>query len=193
MKVWLQGLLIALAGLMFNGSVLAQKDSFGLFSSFDSVKIYYEVKGSGKPVLLIHGFTGQGSDWNRKPVYDSLLAQGYKVITADLRGNGRSGKPHNPGAYAKDAEARDLLALLGHLGIKQYAAIGYSRGAIILARLMVLDKDLSTAVLGGIGADFTNPMWPRRIAIYEALISDTSQAYGGLKKRIEKSVSSDVC
>ena len=61
-----------------------QKDSSGYFTSFDKVKIWYEVKGKGKPVLLIHGFTGRGTDWKTKPVYDSLLANNFKVVIADF-------------------------------------------------------------------------------------------------------------
>ena len=155
-------------------------------SSFDKDRIHYEIKGSGKPVLLIHGFTNEGSDWKKKPLYDSLLSNGYKVIITDLRGNGNSDKPRTPGAYGQDAEAKDLIGLMKYLGIEQYAAIGYSRGSIILARLMTMEKKLTASVMGGIGADITNPDWPRRIAIYEALISDTSRAYSGLKQRIQK-------
>ena len=162
----------------------AQKDSSGYFSSFDGVKIWYEVKGKGKPVLLIHGFTGKGSDWKTKPVYDSLLAGGYKVIIADLRGNGLSDKPHEPAAYANDAEAKDLVGLLKYLGIKKYEAVGYSRGSIILARLLVLDKHTGKAVMGGMGADFTNPLWPRRIGLYEALMYDSVKGYDDFRKRI---------
>ncbi len=163
---------------------LAQKDSSGYFSSFDKVKIWYEVKGNGKPVLLIHGFTGKGSDWKTKPIYDSLIASGFKVIIADLRGNGLSDKPHEPEHYANDAEAKDLMGLLKYLDIKKYKAVGYSRGSIILARLMVLDKNLTDAVMGGMGADFTNPMWPRRIGIYEALMYDSVKGYDDFRKRI---------
>ena len=133
---------------------------------------------------MIHGFTGKGSDWKTKPIYDSLLASGFKVIIADLRGNGLSDKPHEPEAYANDAEAKDLLGLLKYLGIKKYKAVGYSRGSIILARLMVLDKNLTDAVMGGMGADFTNPMWPRRIGIYEALMYDSVKGYDDFRKRI---------
>ena len=165
---------------------MAQKDTSGYFSSFDGVKIHYEVKGKskGKPVLLLHGFTGKGSDWKRKPLFDSLIANGFKVILFDQRGNGLSDKPHNSEAYANDAEAKDLMGLMKFLKIKQYQAVGYSRGSIILARLLVLDKHLKKAVIGGMGVDFTNPLWERRIGIYEALISDTATAFADLKKRI---------
>jgi len=175
--------LLLFAGIILQITTLAQKDSAGYFSSFDKVKIYYEVRGTGKPVLLIHGFTGKGSDWKTKPVYDSLIAAGFKVITADLRGNGYSDKPHEPEAYANDAEAKDLIGLLKYLGIKKYEAVGYSRGSIILARLLVLDKNITRAVIGGMGVDFTNPLWPRRIGIYEALMYDSS-GFDGLKQRI---------
>jgi len=160
----------------------AQKDS-GYFSSFDKAKIYYEVNGKGQPVLLIHGFTNRGSDWKKKPLYDSLIANGFKVILVDLRGGGLSDKPHQAEAYANDAEARDLMGLLKWLNIKKYGAVGYSRGSIILARLLVLDKNISKAVIGGMGTDFTNPLWPRRVAIYEALMYDSS-GFDGLKQRI---------
>jgi pimeloyl-ACP methyl ester carboxylesterase len=175
--------LVLFTGIILNITALAQKDALGYFSSFDKVNIYYEVKGTGKPVLLIHGFTGKGSDWKTKPLYDSLLASGYKVIIADLRGNGSSDKPHDPKAYADDAEAKDLMGLLRYLHIKKYDAVGYSRGSIILARLLVLDRNLSRAIIGGMGADFTNPLWPRRIGIYNALMYD-SAGYDDLKKRI---------
>lgn len=163
--------------------VSAGKQDSGYFSSFDNVKIYYEVRGVGQPVLLIHGFTGKGTDWKTKPVYDSLIENGYQVIVADLRGNGKSDKPHTSEAYANDAEAKDLMGLLKHLGVKKYDAIGYSRGSIILARLLVLDKNISKAIIGGMGTDFTNPLWPRRIGIYESLMYD-SAGYEDLKKRI---------
>jgi pimeloyl-ACP methyl ester carboxylesterase len=172
--------------LILHLPVYSQKDS-GYFSSFDGVKIWYQVKGSGKPVLLIHGFTGNGSSWKTKPLYDSLLATGFKVIIVDLRGNDHSDKPHNPEAYANDAEARDLMGVLKFLGIKKYQAIGYSRGSIILARLLVLDKNITSAVIGGMGADFTNPMWPRRIGLYEALMYDTVKGYEEFRKRIATS------
>jgi pimeloyl-ACP methyl ester carboxylesterase len=164
----------------------SQKDS-GYFSSFDGVKIWYQVKGNGKPVLLIHGFTGNGSSWKTKPVYDSLLVSGFKVVIVDLRGNDHSDKPHEAEAYANDAEAKDLMGLLKFLDIKKYQAVGYSRGSIILARLLVLDKNITSAVIGGMGADFTNPMWPRRIGLYEALMYETVKGYDDFRKRIATS------
>lgn len=144
------------------------------YASFDGTKIYYEVKGDGFPVVLVHGFTGTGQGWKNGPFYADLLKEGYKVIIMDLRGNGRSDKPHSDAAYADDAEAKDVMGLVSSLGIKAYDAVGYSRGSIITSRLIVLDKRVHKAVMGGMGADYTNPNWPRRIHAYKALAGDTT-------------------
>ena len=143
------------------------------FSSFDGTKIYYEVRGKGKPVLLVHGFISNSTSWKRAALYTNLLENGYKVILLDMRGNGKSDKPHDSLAYDNDAEAKDIMKLIDILKIKQYSAIGYSRGSIITARLLVLDKRVQNAVLGGMGLDFTNPEWPKRKMFYRALMGDS--------------------
>ncbi len=156
------------------------------FSSFDGSKIYYEVRGEGKPVLLVHGFIVDGSSWKRAALYNDLLHEGYKVIILDMRGNGKSGKPHDSTAYENDAEAKDIMLLMDLLKIKQYSVVGYSRGSIITARLMVLDKRIKDAVLGGMGADFTNPLWPRRIMFYHALRGDSVPQLKGLVEYVQQ-------
>ena len=143
------------------------------FSSFDGSKIYYEVRGEGKPVLLVHGFMGNSSGWKRGALYWGLLNGGFKVIIPDMRGNGKSDKPHDTASYENDAEAKDIMKLIDLLKIKQYDAVGYSRGSIITARLLVLDKRVQNAVLGGMGTDFTNPEWPRRKMFYRAMMGDS--------------------
>jgi pimeloyl-ACP methyl ester carboxylesterase len=161
-----------------------QSKSTGYFTSFDNVKIHYEVLGNGKPILLIHGFTGSSSDWKNKPLADSLLANGFKLILVDLRGNGLSDKPNVSEAYTNNAEAKDLIGLMSFLGIQEYDAVGYSRGSIILASLLVRDNKCKRAVIGGMGADFTDPLWPRRIGFYNALMNDTIKGYEEFRKYI---------
>ena len=146
-----------------------QHDSSGYYSSFDGIKIYYEVHGKGYPVVLVHGFTGTGEGWKRSAIYKELLKEGYQVIIPDLRGNGKSDKPHKAKAYANDAEAKDIMGLITRLGIDKYSVAGYSRGSIITARLLVLDNRIDKAVLGGMGTGFTDPEWPRRKLFYRAL------------------------
>lgn len=154
--------------------VAQPKDDGHYYTSFDGTKIYYEVKGDGYPVLLIHGFSGSGQGLKTCVFYDDLLKAGYKVILIDLRGGGRSDKPHNESAYANDAEAKDILGLISYLSIKAYDAVGYSRGSIIASRLLVLDKRLHKAIMGGMGDAYTNPEWPRRVHAYRALMGDTT-------------------
>jgi pimeloyl-ACP methyl ester carboxylesterase len=156
------------------------------YTSFDSTKIYYEVSGAGYPVILVHGFITTGEGWKRSEVYKALQNAGYKVVLLDMRGNGRSGKPHTSEAYANDAEAKDIMGLATSLGIKNYHVVGYSRGAIITARLLVLDKRVNKAVMGGMGTDFTNPEWPRRMMFYRALMGDSVKELEGMVANVQK-------
>jgi pimeloyl-ACP methyl ester carboxylesterase len=149
-------------------------DSGKYYTSFDKTKIYYEVKGSGYPVILVHGFSGTGQGWKHCAVYKDLLKAGFEVILIDQRGNGRSDKPHTDAAYANDAEAKDIIGLMTYLGFKQYDAVGYSRGSIITSRLLVLDKRLHKAIMGGMGDAYTDPEWPLRVHAYHALMGDTT-------------------
>jgi pimeloyl-ACP methyl ester carboxylesterase len=171
----------------FDRITLNGHDTSGYFSSFDGTKIYFEEKGSGQPVVLVHGFIVDGESWKKTELYEGLLKTGYKVITLDLRGNGRSDKPHDSSAYANDAEAKDIIGLGKMLGLHEYSVVGYSRGSIITARLLVLDKRISKAVMGGIGSDFTNPDWPRRIMFYKALSGEPIKELEPMIKRVQES------
>jgi pimeloyl-ACP methyl ester carboxylesterase len=175
MKKRIVSSLITIILLLLTNNLFAQSETQGnYFTSFDNTKIYYEVKGEGFPVILIHGFSGTGQGWKNSLVYNDLLKAGYKVIILDQRGNGQSDKPHNEAAYANDAEAKDIMGLVGSLNIKSYDAVGYSRGSIILSRLLVLDKRVNKAVMGGMGDAYTNPEWTRRVHAYRALMGDTT-------------------
>lgn len=144
-------------------------DSSNLYASFDGTRIHFTVKGKGNPVILIHGFITNGDSWPKTPLYDSLLSHGFQVITLDLRGNGASDHPHDSLAYLNDAEAKDIMGLATHLQLSSYKVVGYSRGAIIAARLLLLDPRVKCGVLGGMGTGFTDPAWPRRLKFYDAL------------------------
>ncbi|HSQ45168.1 MAG TPA: alpha/beta hydrolase [Ginsengibacter sp.] len=187
-------ILFLIGCIFFLNTSKAQTDSLSskfpidsnYFPSFDGTKIYYEVRGNGKPVLLVHGFIVDGNSWKHAKLYSALLEKNYKVITLDMRGNGKSGKPHDSTAYDNDAEAKDIMLLMNLLKIKEYSVVGYSRGSIITARLLVLDKRIKDAVLGGMGADFTNPSWPRRIMFYHALRGDSVPELKGLVNYVQQ-------
>ena len=161
--------------LLLTSKLFAQPAAQGnYFTSFDGTKIYYEVHGEGYPVILIHGFSGTSQGWKTCAVFANLLRAGYQVIIIDQRGNGRSDKPHTDASYANDAEAKDIMGLVSRLNIGGYDAVGYSRGSIIASRLLILDKRLHKAIMGGMGDAYTNPEWPRRVHAYRALMGDTT-------------------
>lgn len=166
----------------------AQVDSVtGYFKSFDGAKIYYEVRGNGMPVVLVHGFMGSGESWKRTALFTDLLNAGYQVISFDMRGNGKSDKPHTASAYENDAEAKDIMGLLNELGVNTYDVVGYSRGSIIVSRLLVLDKRVRKAVLGGMGDGFTDPEWPRRKMFAAALSGEPVKELEGMVNYVKQS------
>ena len=92
--------------------------------------LFHRDSGSGVPLLLLHGFTGSGDNWNH--VFAETLP-GYRVITPDLPGHGRSANPRPDFKFAD--VARDVFALLDHLGIDRVKAIGMSAGANTLLHM----------------------------------------------------------
>lgn len=118
---------------------------------FDSagVPIRYVERGSGAPVVLAHSYTGTfDGQFVVTGVADALAAQ-YRVIGFDLRGHGRSGKPHDPACYGREM-ALDIARLLDHLAIDRAHILGYSLGAHVVAQLLTLHPDrFASAILGG--------------------------------------------
>ncbi|HUX83689.1 MAG TPA: alpha/beta hydrolase [Chitinophagaceae bacterium] len=156
------------------------------YASFDGTRIYYETAGSGPAVVLLHGFANTGEVWKKIALYQELQQAGFELIIPDLRGNGKSDKPHNPAAYLRDAEARDVMGILKRMGIHHYGLVGYSRGSIIAARLLVLDPRVTRVVLGGMGPGFTDPAWPRRIMFYRALMGDSVPELAPLVRYVQQ-------
>ena len=99
------------------------------------VELYYEVHGSGEPLLFLHGFTGCGSDWR---FIRPDLAERWQIIAPDLRGHGRSSNPSHEFLFG-DA-ARDVRALLESLNVPRVKAIGLSGGGITLLHLATQDE-----------------------------------------------------
>jgi non-heme chloroperoxidase len=89
-----------------------------------AIELHYEDHGSGTPVVLIHGYPLNGNSWERQERV--LLAAGYRVITYDRRGFGRSSQPTV--GYDYDTFAADLNALLEHLALTDLVLVGFSMG-----------------------------------------------------------------
>jgi non-heme chloroperoxidase len=89
-----------------------------------SINLHYEDHGSGQPVVLIHGYPLDGNSWERQQ--RELLANGYRVISYDRRGFGRSS--HATVGYDYDTFAADLNGLLEHLDLEDVVLVGFSMG-----------------------------------------------------------------
>jgi non-heme chloroperoxidase len=97
-----------------------------------AVQIYYEDLGAGQPVVLIHGFPLSGRSWEKQSL--ALLAAGYRVITYDRRGFGRSSQPSS--GYDYDTFAQDLQHLLTSLDLRDVVLVGMSMGGGEVARYL---------------------------------------------------------
>ena len=95
-----------------------------------SIELYYEDHGSGKPVVLIHGYPLSGASWEKQ--VPALLNAGHRVITYDRRGFGRSSQPTE--GYNYDTFAEDLHKLITHLKLQDFTLVGFSMGGGEIAR-----------------------------------------------------------
>ncbi len=112
-----------------------------------AIELYYEDHGSGKPVVLIHGYPLSGASWEKQvPV---LLSAGYRVITYDRRGFGKSSQPTE--GYNYDTFAEDLRKLITHLKLQDLTLVGFSMGGGEIARYFGKygSKGVSKAVIMG--------------------------------------------
>jgi pimeloyl-ACP methyl ester carboxylesterase len=96
------------------------------------VEIHYEDFGSGRPVVLIHGWPLSSRSWEKQ--VPALVADGYRVITYDRRGFGSSSQPWE--GYDYDTFVADLHALLEHLDLTDVTLVGFSMGGGEVARYL---------------------------------------------------------
>ncbi len=94
------------------------------------IELYYEDHGSGQAVVLIHGYPLDGSSWEKQTV--ALLDAGFRVITYDRRGFGKSSKPTT--GYDYDTFAADLKTLLDTVDVNDAVLVGFSMGTGEVAR-----------------------------------------------------------
>ena len=95
-----------------------------------NIDIYYEDHGSGRPIVLIHGYPLSGASWEKQ--IPPLLNAGYRVITYDRRGFGGSSQPTE--GYNYDTFAEDLRKLITHLRLQDVTLVGFSMGGGEIAR-----------------------------------------------------------
>ena len=123
------------------------------FVGRDGVDLACSETGSGRPLILLHGFMGAGSQWLEQGTVDALAEQADRIVLPDLRGHGASAKPHDRAAYPPDVLADDGLALVEHLGLGDgdYDLGGYSLGARIVVRMLARGAQPRRAIVAGQG------------------------------------------
>ncbi len=120
------------------------------FLDSDGARIRFQVSGQGPPVVLIHGFGESLEIWHQRGVVRALSPH-FTVIAMDVRGHGRSGKPHDPKSYGTELSG-DVVRLLDNLGATKAHIVGYSMGALVALDFAVLHQDRTlSVVLGGAG------------------------------------------
>lgn len=96
----------------------------------NDIEMYYEEYGTGKPLVLLHGFGGCTQNWHP---FTAELSKYYRLIVADLRGHGYSTNPEN--TFTHQEAANDVFCLLEKLGIGNFSAMGMSTGGMTLLHM----------------------------------------------------------
>lgn len=96
----------------------------------NEIEMYYETHGQGEPLLMLHGFCLSSQMWSS---FIQDFKDHFQLIIPDLRGHGRSTNPSRK--FTHRQAALDVFALLDHLGIGRFKAIGYSSGGMTLIHM----------------------------------------------------------
>ena len=138
------------------------KKQTGTFKSFDNTTIYYEVRGTGKPVFLCYGLACPINHWIHQINY---FSQNYQTIAFDYRGHHFSESPENRENLTLDAICQDIKLLGEHLDVQRASFWGHSYGVQILLRyfdmfpetvenLVFINGFASNPINGMFGVDF---------------------------------------
>jgi pimeloyl-ACP methyl ester carboxylesterase len=129
------------------------------YAPVNGLKLYYEISGTGKPLVLLHG--GLGSTATMAPLQSQLIA-GRQVIAVDLRGHGRTADTDQPLVY--ESMADDIYALIGFLKLDKPDVMGYSLGGGTAMRLAIQHPDAMDRLVLVSTAFRRNAMYPELLA-----------------------------
>jgi non-heme chloroperoxidase len=148
-------------------------DSERFAVSKDGAHIAYEITGEGKPALLVHGFaSSREQNWRSTGWIDRLARDGYRVVSFDCRGHGHSDKPHTPAGYGHHMIG-DVLAVMHASGLPDAYFMGYSMGAMLTIRfLMLYPERVRRAVVAGIGDNYFAEQQSWREAVARAMLTE---------------------
>jgi pimeloyl-ACP methyl ester carboxylesterase len=127
------------------------------FAQVGDLKMFYESRGSGEPLLMIYGLGGNATFWS--PQLLERLARDFRVIVFDNRGAGRTDKPDAP--YSIELFADDTAGLLRALGVPRAHVLGISMGGMIAQELVLRHPAIAqTLTLGCTTAGGKNSLPP---------------------------------
>ena len=124
------------------------------YTGFGGTRLALHRIGAGRPLILLHGlFSSAEMNWIKFGQAELLAAAGFECLMPDLRAHGHSAAPHDPAAYPADVLARDLAALIAHLGLIDFDLCGFSLGARTSVRGVIAGVSPRRLVLGGMGLE----------------------------------------
>lgn len=126
--------------------------STGHYAQADDAKIYYEVYGKGKPLVILHG-GGVGTPYEMGKLIDNLRRD-YQVIVVSTRGHGRSEIGHNPLTY--EQKANDIMAVIRKEDCASVSIIGFSDGAYTAYKVASMYPQTTEKIVA-IGAGTLSP------------------------------------
>lgn len=102
-------------------------------ATVNGISLYYEQHGdSGEPLVLVHGYTGDITDWRHQlPEFSRT----HRVLAMDSRGHGRSEAPKDRSSYTIEQMADDVEALVDHVGFERYHLLGHSMGGGVVQEI----------------------------------------------------------
>lgn len=104
------------------------------------VRLHYRVLGEARPVVFLHGGTVNfDANYAAFGWPDEFVGRGRQVVGPDFRGHGKSDRPQDSGAYGTANVARDVTALLDHLGLDRVDLVAYSIGTAVALCLLQTD------------------------------------------------------
>jgi pimeloyl-ACP methyl ester carboxylesterase len=123
-------------------------DSPGRVETLNGVPLYFEMHGSGEPLLLLHGFGGCSQDWAALP---GQWPAEFQRIVPDMRGQGRSypvgGTDDASKLFRHKDAAVDMFAVLDHLGIAAFKGVGVSGGGNVLLHMATKQPERMKAMV----------------------------------------------
>lgn len=136
---------------VYKNTALPKTVKKGFINVDDNTKLYYEETGKGAPVIFIHGYSFDHTEWD--PQFFEF-AKTHKVIRYDCRGYGYSDEPQEGKAFL---HAKDLLVLMDSLKIKKAHVVGLSMGGFIATDFLALHPERLLSVTAASGDVFPVP------------------------------------